>query len=123
MHYQPATSRQLAIQLMRPPGAAVRVLGRHGRACASTGDQTTSPRRASLAARFAPPARMDSGAAPQGLGASCGLRATARRENTEKLAKALLERETLTREEVLSLLEGDDGTTGSQHGEITRQSL
>ena len=40
MHYQPATSRQLATQLMRPPGAAVRVLGRHERACVPAQEST-----------------------------------------------------------------------------------
>jgi len=40
MHYQPATSRQLATQLMRPPAAAVRVIGRHGRACVPAQEST-----------------------------------------------------------------------------------
>jgi hypothetical protein len=36
MHYQPATGRQLATQLVRPPGVAVRVIGRQERACVPT---------------------------------------------------------------------------------------
>jgi len=33
MYCKRATGRPLATQLARPPGAAVRVIGRHGRAC------------------------------------------------------------------------------------------
>jgi len=42
MYYQPATGRPLAAQLARPPGAAVRVTGRHGRTCVPAQTQAST---------------------------------------------------------------------------------